>query len=79
MSRIELDVSIYCRSTLQDCTGRDFEQNIDDYFHFDVSRSVSHGYIEVLMLKQHHDFDVNQMTIKANPIICHSGMRFSLS
>ena len=79
LSFIKFDVNIYCRSTLQDCTGRNFEQNIDDYFHFDVFRSVSHGYIEFLMLKQNHEFDVNQMTIKANPIVCHSGMCFSLT
>ena len=79
MSHIELDVNIYCRNTLQDCTGKDFEQNMDDYFHFDVLRSVSHGYIEVLMLKQDHEFDINQMTIKANPIVCHSGLCFYLT
>ena len=64
------------RGTLQDCTGRDFEQYIDDYFHFDVSRGDSHGYIEVLKLKQGHSFDVNQMTIQANPISCYSGLYY---
>ena len=60
-------------STVQDCSGRDFGQSLDTYFHFDVFRSTSHGHIEVLKLKENHAVDFNQLTIRVNPIICHTG------
>ena len=65
-------IVIYC-STVQDCSGRDFQQPLDGHFHFKVLRSVSYGHIEVLRLKENHAVDLNQLTIRINPIICHTG------
>ena len=67
----------YC-STLHDCNGEIFQQHVDSYFHFEVLRSSSYGYIETLKLKDNHVFDVNQLTIKVNPIVCYTGLCHSL-
>ena len=68
-------IVIYCRA-VQDCSGRDFQQPLDTHFHFDVLQSVSYGHIEVLKLKENHAVDLNQLTIRFNPIICHTGWYF---
>ena len=64
---------------MQDCSGRDFQQPIDDAFHFDVVTNPSRGYIEEMRLKPNHVFDVSQLTIWVNPIVCQSGKYMYLS
>ena len=48
---------------------------MDDAFHFDVHKSSSHGYIEAMQVKGGHTFDVGQLTLSVNPIVCQTGRR----
>ena len=62
-----------CFSILQNCDGKMYDQSLSDQFHFEVTRSTSYGYIEQLTLKNDHVFDVNQLMLKVNPIVCYTG------
>ena len=60
---------------LQNCDGEMTDQSLSDQFHFDVTRSTLYGYIEQLTLKKDHIFDVNQLLLKVNPIVCYAGRK----
>ena len=62
-------------SILQNCEGQMTDQSLSDQFHFNVTRSTSYGYIEQLTLKEDHIFDVNQLMLKVNPIVCYTGRK----
>ena len=68
-----ISISHFSQTVIEDCHGIEIFPETD--FRLQFEHDSTSGVIQSMVVKQDHVFDVNQLKLDVNPIVCYAGNR----